>query len=339
MRYRPTKSARNSRTQHIIAALIPALIVTLSISGFVWAQKEVTVVVDGRPHHITTQAATVGEALAEAGVELQAGDVVGPSATADVENGMTVVVRHAVPLTVQLGDEPVQLDVVGETVADALVAAGVDPASVSGVDPEITTPLSDDMTIAVPDVVVRVESRQTEVAAGVKQRKDASLAKGVRRVVDPGRPGKLLSVYRVVVSRGVEGTPVLTAAEVIEAPQPRIIAVGSAPSASSAIAAQITTEPGPREGRRMRVVSTGYSAAEPGLSDTTATGARARRGVVAVDPAVIPLGTRLYIPGYGRAVAADTGGNIHGNRIDLCFDTVAEAIKWGRRTVTIVVLD
>ncbi|MDO8986964.1 MAG: 3D domain-containing protein, partial [Coriobacteriia bacterium] len=50
------------------------------------------------------------------------------------------------------------------------------------------------------------------------------------------------------------------------------------------------------------------------------------------------LGTKVYVPGYGYAIAADTGGAINGNKIDVCFDTGAEAIKWGRRTVTITIL-
>ena len=60
-------------------------------------------------------------------------------------------------------------------------------------------------------------------------------------------------------------------------------------------------------------------------------------GVVAVDPAVIPLGTRLTIPGYGTGIAADTGGSVHGNVIDLWFPTLQQARAWGRRTVTITI--
>ena len=67
----------------------------------------------------------------------------------------------------------------------------------------------------------------------------------------------------------------------------------------------------------------------------TATGMVAQHGVVAVDPNVIPLGTRLYIPGYGEAIAADTGGAILGDRIDLCMDSYNEAMQFGRRYVTV----
>jgi 3D (Asp-Asp-Asp) domain-containing protein len=83
--------------------------------------------------------------------------------------------------------------------------------------------------------------------------------------------------------------------------------------------------------------STGKRPGDPGYG-ITATGMRAGYGVVAVDPRVVPFFTRLYIPGYGYAVAADTGSAIVGHRIDLGFATHGEAIQWGRRTVPVYVL-
>ena len=85
-----------------------------------------------------------------------------------------------------------------------------------------------------------------------------------------------------------------------------------------------------RAARTITVSTTGYA-----LRGRTATGLRTAPGVVAVDPSVIPLGTRLTIPGYGEAIAADTGGAVHGNVIDLWFPSTAQALRWGRRTVTI----
>ena len=83
-------------------------------------------------------------------------------------------------------------------------------------------------------------------------------------------------------------------------------------------------------GQELTVTATGYS-----LPGRTATGMPVGWGVVAVDPSVIPLGTRMSIPGYGEGVAADTGGAVHGAMIDLWFPTPAQALAWGRRTVTI----
>ncbi len=85
--------------------------------------------------------------------------------------------------------------------------------------------------------------------------------------------------------------------------------------------------------------ATAYLPTDGGGSGITASGMVARRGVVAVDTDVIPLGTRLYIPGYGEAIAGDTGGAIYGERIDLCMESYGEAMEFGRRDVTVYVLD
>ncbi|HET7857111.1 MAG TPA: 3D domain-containing protein, partial [Gaiellaceae bacterium] len=82
--------------------------------------------------------------------------------------------------------------------------------------------------------------------------------------------------------------------------------------------------------RALSVTATGYS-----LQGRTATGVSVGWGVVAVDPSLIPLGTRMSIPGYGEGIAADTGGSVVGARIDLWFPTEAEALAWGTRSVTI----
>lgn len=86
------------------------------------------------------------------------------------------------------------------------------------------------------------------------------------------------------------------------------------------------------------MVATAYTRYDEGCGDYTYRGNYLRRGLVAVDPDVIPLGTRLYIPGYGHAVADDIGGAIQGNRVDLAMDTLTEAYSFGIRNVTVYVL-
>ena len=95
-------------------------------------------------------------------------------------------------------------------------------------------------------------------------------------------------------------------------------------------AAAVVSADGGWSARALTVSATGYS-----MRGSTATGAPTGPGVVAVDPGVIPLGTRMTIPGYGEGVAADTGGAVRGASIDLWFPTLAQAQAWGRRTVTI----
>ncbi|HZC30354.1 MAG TPA: 3D domain-containing protein, partial [Gaiellaceae bacterium] len=84
------------------------------------------------------------------------------------------------------------------------------------------------------------------------------------------------------------------------------------------------------DGRTITVSSTGYS-----LPGRTATGLPVGWGIVSVDPSVIPLGTKMTIPGYGEGVAADVGSAVRGYDIDLWFPTLGQALAWGRRTVTI----
>lgn len=97
-------------------------------------------------------------------------------------------------------------------------------------------------------------------------------------------------------------------------------------------AAAPTAAPAPvaTSGRTITVSATGYA-----VRGRTSTGIQTALGVVAVDPAVIPLGTRMTIPGYGEGIAADTGGTVHGSLIDLWFPSTTQALQWGRRTVTV----
>ena len=92
-------------------------------------------------------------------------------------------------------------------------------------------------------------------------------------------------------------------------------------------------------GRSVYVSATAYSAYDPGNGNRTATGTPVRHGVIAVDPSVIPLGTRVFIPGYGEAVAEDIGYAINGNRIDVAFDTHAEALMFGRQDLEIFIME
>ena len=108
--------------------------------------------------------------------------------------------------------------------------------------------------------------------------------------------------------------------------------VGEAAGGSEAL--QIVRETAPdvvvTGPRTLTVSAIAYS-----IRGNTASGLPAGPGVAAVDPNVIPLGTRMFVPGYGEAVAADTGSAIRGAVIDLWFPTTAAALRWGRKTVVI----
>jgi resuscitation-promoting factor RpfB len=349
MRSKPIRSARSLRTQYLFAAAIPVLIVTLSITGFVWAQRPVTVIVDGQTSRMKTHATDVAGLLRQADVAVGAGDVVTPVRETPVSGGMTVIVRHSTPVTLNLGGRTIALNVVGKSVADALVAAGIDPAANPSVTPALAAKLERNMTITAPKVFKRVSRERVKVPYGRLTRHDSRLPAGVRKVLTKGRPGAGLRLYSSFVANGIEGPRVLAAEKTVAPPVDEVVAIGTATRsrgnraivASARALARVHTKaaPEPGTGRRMRCEATGYATGSGGADETCATGAHATRGVIAVDPRVIPLGTHVFVPGYGYAVAADTGGDIQGNRIDLCYDSYQEAIRWGRRGVTIIILD
>lgn len=129
--------------------------------------------------------------------------------------------------------------------------------------------------------------------------------------------------------------------EAAEKPAEKTKPAASTNSAKSETATQTEQQPAPATGKTLVVSATGYSTAEAGLSTHTATGIDLTKNprVIAVDPRVIPLGTMIEVPGYGVAIAGDTGGAIKGNKIDVHFSSVAEANAWGRKTVTIKLLN
>ena len=102
----------------------------------------------------------------------------------------------------------------------------------------------------------------------------------------------------------------------------------------------VVIQEGTPERRRLEIeefISDAYHPNDGGGDGITATGTKAGYGTVAVDPSVIPLGSKLYIPQYGEAIAADTGGAIVGHKIDLCMESYEECYQFGRRDVQVFI--
>jgi 3D (Asp-Asp-Asp) domain-containing protein len=161
-------------------------------------------------------------------------------------------------------------------------------------------------------------------------RQDAGLPIGIVRIARPGRDG----VARLLVYRLYQG-PRLVASTVVGErmeipPQPELVLRGALEVARGSLS-------GPVQGH-LTVLASAYWANPAWSNGMTATGVPVHLGSIAVDPSVIPLGTRLYVPGYGYGVADDTGAAIQGDRIDVYFPTESAALDWGLRTVTISIL-
>ncbi|MGC4045718.1 MAG: 3D domain-containing protein [Armatimonas sp.] len=193
----------------------------------------------------------------------------------------------------------------------------------------------DDATIK-PSTVILVEngksvevySHATTVEALLKEQ-EIKLDKS--DTVSVPRDSRVLDGLRIEITRAPKATPAPKAK-----PTPAPDRKATRNTTSKLASRSLASVPGVRT---YTMEATAYSNAGNGpWGNRTATGDRCRRGVVAVDPRVIPMGTRLYVEGYGECVALDTGSAIKGMRIDLFMDRESECNRWGRRRVKVVVL-
>jgi 3D (Asp-Asp-Asp) domain-containing protein/peptidoglycan hydrolase CwlO-like protein len=172
----------------------------------------------------------------------------------------------------------------------------------------------------------RIAARAAELAAA----EDAAAATAAR--LKTARTERRAYIAQLARERGFNARRIARVQRIARSAGRRhstVVPVVAPTTAVETPAAPFVTSPATGE-RMLTVVATGYS-----IHGQTATGLPTGWGVVAVDPSVIPLGTRLTIPGYGEGVAADTGSAVRGATIDLWFPTTSDALGWGRRTVTI----
>lgn len=217
------------------------------------------------------------------------------------------------------------------TVAMALTKLQIALGPLDRVEPSPTTNLTSNMTIRVVRVSEQLVTEQVAIAHDAVKRETGSLSVGITECVQNGTDGSEAVTYREVTEDGQ-----LVGREVVErvvakAAEPDIYLIGTGKA--------IAISRGGVDYRSREILTMSATAYDPTVGTRTATGTGVHQGIVAVDPRVIPLGTRLYIEGYGYALAADTGGAIKGNRIDLAFETHLEALRFGRRTVTVYVLE
>jgi 3D (Asp-Asp-Asp) domain-containing protein/sulfur carrier protein ThiS len=302
------------------------------------ATHVVTLQIDGSTRVVTTAAPTVASLLAQRGIEPRPDDYIYPAPEVPLSDELTVVYRSAVPVTILFARRARHVVSSAQTVADLLdeqqISLGADDVVTPGLDAAL--PRGGIVRVV---HVVRWERRvEHRIAYATLYRLDLSDRAGHAHVVSRGRDGVRVAVTRFTRR---DGGPIQrrVTSYLERAPQPRVIddglgRYGAYGDFSRAAVARF----GFVASSKVRMVATAYTPHCYGCSGITATGRPAGPGIVAVDPRVIPLGSRLYIPGYGFALAGDTGGAIRGDRVDLGFASYADAIRFGRREVTVYTL-
>lgn len=285
-----------------------------------------------------SSAHTVSDVLAERGIAIEAGDYVSPSPASPVADGTRIVVRQAVSVRIVSGRRARTVRTSAASVADLLRDERVAVRHGQSVEPSVTSQPSPGETIRIVAVASWTSHVRSPIAPKIVHRTDASLPLG-EATVTSGRPGVRETVLRMTRRDGGRPERTVLASRIIREPSPKVIVRGLATYSSLARVASQGFESAVRmAGSALHMIATAYSAGCYGCSGMTASGVRAGFGVIAVDPSIVPLGTKVFIPGYGRAVAGDTGGAILGHRVDLGFNTQTAAMHFGRRPITLYVL-
>ncbi len=325
--------------RHLVGlAIIPVMTlgaVCLGVLAGSGGAHDVKVSAWDREISLSTQAATVADVLAAVNISLGPGDIVEPSLDTPVEDGMEISVERARPVFLRFRGRGFSVFTAEDRVSLILSAAGIELEPDDVVCPGLDEVLSESSTIRVAKVTYGEVTEEHEIAYDTQKREDSSLEAGLTRVYNSGVTGLVEVIYQVKYEDGVEVAREEKARKTIREPSPLILLVGSLQQVSRG-GQNIRFE------RALEVTTTAYcpcaKCCGPTAVGMTSTGLPATKGVIAVDPRVIPLGTRVYVDGYGEAVAADVGSAIKGNKIDVCFDTHEEALAWGVKKNKVYIL-
>lgn len=290
---------------------------------------------NGEEKKVWTTRKTVKEFLAESEIAIKEQDQLSVPLETKIKQGLIINLDTAFQVVVNDGGEERTVWSTSTTVADFLEQQGIKLNELDRVEPGLDQMIGEN----VPINIVRVE-KVTDVVeeplefATVTQ-KDSNLESGKQQVVQEGKTGKVQKTYEVILENGQEVSKTLISENVMENATDKIVAVGTKEMT------QLVSR-GTETGKEFYVTSTAYTASCNGCSGKTATGidlhANPGAKIIAVDPSAIPLGTKVYVEGYGYAIAADTGTRIKGNKIDVFFASQSDAYRWGQRTVKIKIL-
>lgn len=261
-------------------------------------------IVDGDEEHMLyTTGETIGDALYDAGITLFLADTVHPDINASLTPDMTINIERASPITIIADGERLESRVNGQTVGDALAEAGI---ALNGLDYAMPS----EAQIVQPGMRIRVIRVHEEIITETEDipyehifQPDAERLLDTRAIIQAGQTGELERVQRVRYENDVEISRAIESETRTREPVNQITAYGT-----NIVLRMVDTPEGPRQyWRKLRMYATSYYGEALG-SYTTSIGRRLTKGIIAIDPRIVPYNTNMYVPGYGLGEAADTGG-------------------------------
>lgn len=326
---------RKSPKAKIILAIV-AVVSVISVVAVICLRKTITVTIDGEKKTYATWIQSVEGFFDKQGIEITSDDIVEPSLDTILSNDMDITVQKAIPVTVVIGGQEHKIMTTEKTVEgtikgklEYIKSLGGDFDSDDKVTPSRGTNIKKDMKIQIVRVDVEEVSETETLAYNTQVKVDYDKdINSANQVVQAGKEGSQKKAYKLYKYEDGTEEKVLQSVTVVSEPQDEIVVKGGGHFMASRSGEQIKIK-----GNTLTVSATAYSSNAGAL---TATGRRVVRdpngiSTIAVDPSVIPLGSLVYVEGYGKAVAADTGSAIKGNIIDVYLNSTSECRSWGRK--------
>ena len=328
-------------------AIVGIIGVTVCITGtvtFFELRKTIVVSIDNEESTFVTYKSSVDEVLKENGIEVNEKDKVEPSLNSKVRKNEVIKLKKAVPVEIVAGGSEIQINTAEDTVEDMLDVED-DYLKENGIDfdksvDEISCDLSDKVEEGLSIQLTKVETKdlveKEQIAFDTVIEKDEDLDSSVKKVKQEGVNGEKEITYKVVYKDGVETKREVKSTKTLSQPVNKVVVQGTALIyASRGANGESVSIKGKKQ---ISCSATAYSGGA-----LTCTGTQPSRNVngistIAVDPSVIPLGTKVFVDGYGYAIASDTGGAIKGNKIDVYFNNKAETQRWGVRNVKVTIV-
>lgn len=302
----------------------------------------VTINCDGEKHSVTMNQGTVSDALKKARITLRKSAKVKPSLNTELTDSTKITVDDSVKVGITLRGVKDTYTVPNGNVSEALESLGVDVDKYDKVSPQKSTVLKEGMNIKYTDVSVKKVTKTKKVKFKTKKVYSNKLNKGKKQIKTKGVNGKQKIVIEKTYHDGSFVSKKVVSKKLVKKPVKQVVVIG-------------TKEPIPKNsfvdntGKRVvyarKLTGSGTAYTAPAGSGT-ATGARVAVGRVAVNPYIIPYGSKLYIEAvdgsyvYGYATAVDTGGALMSGAaiVDLFMNTYSDCCVFGRRNVNVYVL-
>lgn len=331
--------------------LVSVAIMTVTVFSILFSasvfSKTIVVNIDGVEKQIFVFGKTVADVLASADVSFNENDLVSSPTDEKAYNGQVLYVNKAFPIAFNVNNDEKQFLTTKKTVSEFLSDNHILLSKYDEVVPSLDTVLDSNSVVKLTKADVEFVTETVDIPFKAISVPNNKANVGSKVVKSEGQNGLKEITYVVVKRNGASVSKEVASTKILKNPVDKITEYGTVAVVLSSRGDALRYKNVIKMSASaydLSYSSTGKSKGDKGYG-VTASGMRARRGVVAVDPRVIPIGTRLYIETsdgkyvYGNAVAGDTGGAIKGNKIDLFMDSYSECRAFGRRTVNVYILE